>query len=232
MVKAFARRKRAVSAMVRRRRLPPCVRWKPVFATRPPRSTPRYPRFGLLSNNDLVFDAATTRNEPVPASERVGGALEFVIKPTPWFVSSGSGTYTRATFTQGDSQYHTGDKLPYVPELIIRQDLAFTPTIAHYLSRPLTGRFGASLTGMFDRPQPYGQQGHDVFLVDLVAQVRLKELAVGLDVFNLLDAHWYDSEFTYSANWNPGAAARIVPERYVTVGAPRTILGTLSLFVD
>ena len=32
--------------------------------------------------------------------------------------------------------------------------------------------------------------------------------------------------------YNPGAAARLVPERYVTVGAPRTILGTLSLFVD
>ena len=188
--------------------------------------------FRTTLNNDLVFDAATTRNEPVPASERVGGALEFVIKPVPWFVSSGSGTYTRATFTQSDSQYQAGDKLPYVPQLIIRQDLAFTPTIAHYLSRPFTGRFGASLTGMFDRPQPYGQQGHDVFLVDLVAELRLKELAVGLDVFNLLDAHWYDSEFTYSANWNPGAAARLVPERYVTVGAPRTVLGTLSLFVD
>jgi len=188
--------------------------------------------FRTTLNNDLVFDAATTRNEPVPASERVGGALEFVIKPATWFVSSGSGTYTRATFTQSDSQYHTGDKLPYVPELIIRQDLAFTPTIAHTFSRPLTGRFGASLTGMFDRPQPYGGYGHDVFLVDAVAELRLKEIAVGLDVFNVLDAHWYDSEFTFSANWNPGAAPRLVPERYVTVGAPRTILGTLSLFVD
>ena len=188
--------------------------------------------FRTTLNNDLVFDAATTRNEQVPASARVGGALEFVIKPAPWFVSSGSGTYTRATFTQSDSQYHVGDKLPYVPELIMRQDIAFTPTVAHYLSRPLTGRFGASLTGMFDRPQPYGTYGHDVFLVDAVAELRLKEIAIGLDVFNLLDAHWYDSEFTFSANWNPGAAPRLVPERYVTVGAPRTVLGTLSLFVD
>jgi hypothetical protein len=188
--------------------------------------------FRTTLNNDLVFDAITTRNEPVPASERLGGALEFVIRPTAWFISSGSGTYTRATFTQSDSVYLKGDKLPYVPELIIRQDLAFTPTLVHYLSRPLTGRFGVSLTGMFDRPQPYGTYGHDVFLVDAVAQLRLQEIAVGLDVFNVLDAHWYDSEFTYSANWNPGAAARLVPERYVTVGAPRTILGTLSLYVN
>jgi iron complex outermembrane recepter protein len=188
--------------------------------------------FRTTLNNDLVFDAATTRNEAVPASERIGGALEFTIKPANWFVSSGSATYTRATFTQSDSQFHAGDKLPYVPEVIVRQDLAFTPTLGRIGARKLTARLGAALTGMFNRPQPYGAFGHDVFLVDAVTEVRLKEVAVGLDVFNLFDVHWYDSEFTYSANWNPGATARLVPERYVTVGAPRTLLATLSLFVD
>jgi iron complex outermembrane recepter protein len=188
--------------------------------------------FRTTLNHDLVFDAATTRNEAVPASARIGGALEFTIKPVPWFVSSGSGTYTRATFTESDHQFRAGDKLPYVPELIIREDLAFTPTLGHAGSRNLTGRFGTALTGMFNRPQPYGAFGHNVFLIDAIAELRLKEIAVGLDVFNLFDSHWYDSEFTYSANWNPGAAARLVPERYVTVGAPRTLLATLSLFVD
>jgi iron complex outermembrane recepter protein len=188
--------------------------------------------FRTTLNNDLVFDAATTRNEAVPASQRVGGALEFTIKPATWFVSSGSGTYTRATFTESDSQFGKGDKLPYVPELIIREDLAFTPRLGRIWSRSLTGRFGTALTGMFNRPQPYGAFGHDVFLIDATAELRLKEIAVGLDVFNLFDTDWYDSEFTYSANWNPGAAARLVPERYVTVGAPRTVLATLSLFVN
>lgn len=188
--------------------------------------------FRTTLNNDLVFDAATTRNEAVPASERVGGALEFVMRPAPWFVSSGSGTYTHATFTQSDSQYHAGDRLPYVPELIVRQDLVFLPTLGHYLSRPLVARVGTSLTGMFNRPQPYGQTGHDVFLIDALAELRLKEVALGVDIFNLLDTRWYDSEFTFSGRWNPSAAARLTPERYVTVGAPRTVLGTLSLFVD
>lgn len=188
--------------------------------------------FRTSLNNDLVFDAATTRNERVPASARLGGAVEFVIKPVAWFVSSGSGTYTHAAFTQSDRQFRSGDKLPYVPELIIRQDLAFSPTITRIGSRPLTGRLGTSLTGMFNRPQPFGVFGHDVFLVDAAAELRLKEVALGFDVFNLFDARWYDSEFTYSANWNPGAAARLVPERYVTVGAPRMALVTLSLFLD
>jgi iron complex outermembrane recepter protein len=188
--------------------------------------------FRTTLNNDLVFDAATTRNEAVPASQRVGLALELTIKPATWFVSSGSATYTRATFTQSDSQFVAGDKLPYVPEVIVRQDLAFTPMLGRVWSRNLTARLGTALTGMFNRPQPFGAFGHNVFMVDAVTELRLKELAVGVDIFNLLDAHWYDSEFTYSANWNPGATARLVPERYVTVGAPRTVLATLSLFVD
>ena len=188
--------------------------------------------FYTTLNKDLVFDAATTRNENVPGSRRWGGALEYVIKPTSWFVSSGSGTFTQATFTATDNHFNSGDTLPYVPQWIIRQDIALTPTLGRVRLRNLTGRFGTSLTGMFNRPQPYGAFGHNVFLVDAVAELRLKEIALGLDAFNLFDARWYDSEFTYSANWNPSATARLVPERYVTVGAPRTLLCTLSWFIN
>jgi iron complex outermembrane recepter protein len=188
--------------------------------------------FRTTLDNDLVFDAATTRNEAVPASERVGGTLQFTVKHATWFVSSGSATYTRATFTESSRQFHAGDKLPYVPELIVRQDIAFTPTLGRLWSRSMTARIGTGLTGMFNRPQPLGAFGRNVFLVDSVTELRLKEVAFGVDVFNLLDVRWHDSEFTYSANWDPGAAARLVPERYVTVGAPRTLLATLSIFVD
>jgi TonB family protein len=188
--------------------------------------------FRTALTDDLVFDAATTRNEAVPSSRRLGGALEFLIKPTTWFLSSGSATYTRATFTGSDTRYDVGDKLPYVPELVVRQDIAFTPRLGRVWSRPLTGRFGAALTGMFRRPQPYGTFGHDVFLLDSVTEIRLESVALGIDVFNLLDARWYDAEFTYSANWNRGEVARLVPERYVTIGSPRALLTTLTLFVD
>ncbi len=181
---------------------------------------------------DLVFDAATTRNERVPASRRLGAALEYVVKPDHWFVSSGSGTFTKATFTESDRTFASGDSLPYVPELVLRQDIAWNPSLARIGNRSLTGRFGMGLTGVFRRPQPYGTYGHDVVLFDLTSELRFKEIALGVDVFNLLDQEWYDSEFTYSANWNPAATARLVPERYVTVGAPRTLLVTLSAFVN
>lgn len=197
-----------------------------------PRITGSVAAFYTTLNQDLVFDAATTRNESVPGSQRLGLAMEYVITETPWFISSGSGTLTQATFTGSDSQFTDGDKLPYVPEWILRQDIALTPTLGNVGSRALTGRFGTALTGMFNRPQPYGALGHNVFLIDATAELRLKEVALALDAFNLLDAHWYDSEFSYGANWNPGGSARLVPERYVTVGAPRTFLCSLSLLMN
>ncbi len=188
--------------------------------------------FRSTLNNELVFNPISSRNETAPASRRLGLAIEFVAKPNQWFVSSASGTFTRAQFTQSDSQFHEGDRLPYVPELVWRQDLAFTPELGQLWSRRLVGRFGTALTGMLNRPQPYGLTGHQVFLVDGLAELRLRELALGLDAFNLLDAKWYDSEFTYSANFHPNTAARLVPERYVTVGAPRTLLVTLSWYAN
>lgn len=201
----------------------------------------RYARRGLTGSvslfrttlkDDLVFDAITMRNERVPASARWGTAIEYTIQPASWFISTGSGTFTRASFTQSDQHYSAGDALPYVPQWVLRQDVALTPKLGRLGGSALTGRFGASLTGLLRRPQPYGDYGHDVFLVDAVAELRVKALALGLDVFNLLDARWYDSEFTYSANFDPGGAARLVPERYVTVGAPRTLLASVTLFVD
>ena len=188
--------------------------------------------FRTSLTDDLVFDAVTTRNEPVPASLRWGAAIEFVARPTSWFASSASGTWTRATFTESDGFYQIGDRLPYVPELVLREDLALVPYLGQLVSRRLTARLGTGLTGIVNRPQPYGGRGHNVFLVDVDGELRLGEVALGLDVFNLLDADWYDSEFTYSANWDAGGAAHLVPERYVTVGAPRTVLATLSLFID
>jgi outer membrane receptor protein involved in Fe transport len=122
--------------------------------------------------------------------------------------------------------------LPYVPRIVIRQDLAVTPTLGTVYGRPLTTRLGTALTGVVDRPQPYGTYGHNIFLVDVLGELRLREIAVGLSAFNLFDAKYYDSEFTYSANWDPGQSARLVPERYVTVGTPRTVLGTLTLYLN
>jgi hypothetical protein len=99
------------------------------------------------------------------------------------------------------------------------------------LGREVRGRLGFASTFLAGRPLPYAEFGHDVFLVDARAALRVGEVELNIDAFNLLNADWYDGEFVYASNFTPGSAASLVPERHVTVGAPRTLWLTLSLFL-
>jgi TonB family protein len=185
--------------------------------------------FHTRLSDDLVFDQTTARNERVPATHRTGVSIEMVAKPTPSFLASSSLTYTRAEFAEGDGTYNAGDLLPYVPQIVARSDVAYTPAFGHWLHRKLEGRFGVGLTSFFHRPLPYGETGHDVFLTDAGASVRLGEIELGVDAFNLLGTDWYDGEFVYASSFRPGAAAALVPARHVTVGTPRSLFASLTL---
>jgi outer membrane cobalamin receptor len=182
-------------------------------------------------SEDLVFDPETARNERVPGTERKGLAAEVTLRPTGWFLVSSSATYTRATFTGSNEQYASGDWLPYVPQLVLRTDAAVKLTLARVLDRDLVGRIGSGLEGLANRPLPFKDTGRNVFLIDASAGFRLKEVEVGVDVFNLLDADWYDSQFVYASNFARTPNPSRVPQRHVTVGPPRTLFFTLTLFV-
>ena len=187
--------------------------------------------FQTLLSDDLAFDQATARNERTPATRRTGITAEMAAAPTAWFNSSTSITYTQAQFRFSDANYRAGDLLPYAPEVVARSDIAFTPRIGHYWGRDLTVRVGSGLTYMGRRPLPFGEFGHDIFLVDSTASLRLEEIQLGLDAFNLLNLDWYDGQYVYASNFTQGAAPSLIPQTHVTVGAPRTVLVTASLFL-
>jgi TonB family protein len=193
-------------------------------------------------SDDLVFDPTTARNELVPSTRRVGGALNVLFEPLPTLVASGSVTYARASFEDDLGQYRQGDLLPYVPQLVARVDAAFTPTLGDVLSLgalpplgalsslgALRSHFGLATTYIARRPLPYGESGHDALLFDARAALRLGPLETGIDLYNLFGAGWYDGEFVYASAF--GDAASLVPERHVTVGAPRSLVWTLTLFI-
>jgi outer membrane receptor protein involved in Fe transport len=124
-----------------------------------------------------------------------------------------------------------GDLVPYVPETVARSDVAFTPALGTFWNRPLQAHLGWGTTFLGGRPLPYGESGHDVFLVDARAALRLREVALSLDVYNLLDEKWYDGEFVYASNFDRSATPSLVPQRHVTVGAPRAFWLSLSLYL-
>ncbi|WP_437586528.1 TonB-dependent receptor [Sorangium sp. So ce1000] len=187
--------------------------------------------FHTRLSEDLVFDEATARNEPVPATARTGVAIDAVAHPAPWLVSSVGLTYTRAAFTASGGRYAAGDLLPFVPQVVARADLAVTPRLGALFGRPLEARAGAGVTLLHGRPLPFGELGHDALVTDVTAHVRYHRVELGLDVYNLLDAAWFDGEFVYPSSFTRGATPDLLPARHVTVGAPRSFLASLSLYI-
>jgi iron complex outermembrane receptor protein len=196
-----------------------------------PRLTASLAGFQTRLTDDLVFDQQTTRNERIPATRRTGAALDVVTTPLRWLTAAASATYTHAVLTASDANLHEGDLMPYAPQWVVRGDAALTPRLGSVRGHDVTGRVGTGLSLLARRPLPYHQFGHDVFLVDGSAQVRVGPVELGLEAFNLLNARWFDGEFVFASRWNPGQAAALVPQRHVTVGAPRTVLATLGLFL-
>lgn len=185
--------------------------------------------FHTRLSDDLVFDESTGRNELTPSTQRTGLSANLVAASIPWFVSAMSFTYTRAAFSSSDTRYSAGDLLPYVPQVVVRSDLAVTPELGHVLEHDVTSHFGAGFSYLGRRPLPYAELGHDVMTIDAGASVRLGPVETSIEVFNLLGADWYDSESVYASDFS--GAASLVPVRHVTAGAPRSFLWSLTLYI-
>ncbi|MDF3067230.1 MAG: hypothetical protein K0R38_2831 [Polyangiaceae bacterium] len=186
--------------------------------------------FQTLLSEDLAFDAGTARSERVPGTRRTGFAAELTALPAPWFASSVSFTYTRAEFRESGQGYRSGELLPFVPASVLRSDSSLGRTLGHVGGRALEGRIGWSLTYLGRRPLPFAQMGHDVFLVDASAGLKLSRVELSVEAFNLLDTSWYDGEFAYASSFG-GRSASLVPLRHVSVGAPRSLMLSLQLSI-
>ncbi len=182
-------------------------------------------------SEDLVFDPATARNEKVPGTSRRGITAELTAKAGELLLLSSSATYTRAEFTGSSALYETGDLLPYIPQLVLRSDIVMKRNLARFWGRDLVGRVGGSVEGLQSRPLPFKESGQNVFLVDASAGLRLKEVELSLDVFNLLDSQWYDGQFVFASNFSRAQNPARVPFRHVTVGPPRTLFASLTLYL-
>jgi iron complex outermembrane receptor protein len=182
-------------------------------------------------SDDLVFDESTSRNERVAATHRMGAAADVALTPVPWVNTTGSITYTRASFTESDPEHAVGDLVPFVPQLVARVDAAASPVITTLWERDLKLHVGTGLSFLAARPLPYSDFGHDIFLADLSLGLRLKEVEVRADMYNVFGTEWFDGEFVYPSSFTRGGAPELVPLRHVTVGAPRQFWVTARLFL-
>ena len=182
-----------------------------------------------IVQNDLVFDQTAGRNIAAGGSKRhvLLGSARFTLGR--WFDGLLNVSWADATLDV------TGDRIPYIPRFIGRLDTAVNgPVYGWSLAGvPVTGRLGLGLTYVPGRPLPLQQTGDDVIVANLGGGLRLWHTTLGLQVRNLLDRRYRQSEFNYASNFaGPDVPASRVAARHFAAGEPRFAMLTLTVHVE
>jgi TonB family protein len=188
-------------------------------------------------SDDVAFDPAEGRLEPIGPTRRVGGVLHAVVRPFDFLVASASATYVRAeldapppaTAEDPSPPFRAGELLPYVPPLVLRLDLGVTQRLGRAFGMPLGARAGLGVSHLAERPLPFGMRSAPVTLCDLSLALRYGVAELGVEVFNLLGAQYAATEHVYPSNWDPNALPSRLPARHIAAGPPRSLLLTLGL---
>lgn len=188
---------------------------------------------------DLAFDATEGRLEFIGPSRRRGVVAYFQVNPNASFSSSLSGTFVDATLESPPPPtpenptppYTDGQRLPFVPPVVLRADVRYERELVPLRRSPLVLRVGYGTTFLSPRPLPYAQVAAPVFLVDASASLRWKFVEIGADVTNLFNAKYADTEYSFVSNWAPSTIPSALPARHLAAGAPFTILGSVTLYL-
>ena len=188
---------------------------------------------------DLAFDPGEGSLQRIGPTTRRGFVGYLQGTPVDWMTLSLSATFVQATLDSPpiatpenpSPAYTSGESLPYVPPLLVRSDVAFTREIGALYDKPLTWKFGTGMTFLSDRPLPYGQTSPSVFLVDASLGVRRDWLEISIDGTNLLGLRYADTEYSFVSNWQTTAIPSRIPARHLTAGAPRAVLGNVTLYL-
>lgn len=171
--------------------------------------------------DDLVFDHATGTDLLSGPTLRLGGiGLAQVV--LGWGLhASASVTYTRAT------NQDTGDQVPFVPPLVIQGDIHYDAKLGEVFGHALGFSVRLTGVGLGERPLPFSETGQAVLLLEGAVGFQWRWIGLSVEVFNLTNSEWRDSEFVYSSNFSP--ASSNVPARHFTAGQPFTLQSTLSI---
>jgi iron complex outermembrane recepter protein len=183
--------------------------------------------FGSWLSQERVFDAATRGTAPAPPSRRLGATGSAVVREGP-FGSSFAITYTDARFTDSNTVFVEGTRVPYAPAFVLREDAFVTGRITSFAGRAVRGRIGVGMEGFAARPLPTGASGKNLLLLDAVAAVGWRELELSVNATNLLGVRAYDTQLVYATNPNASPAPP-PPSVNVLVTAPTAVFLTLQI---
>lgn len=187
-------------------------------------------------SHDWAFDPISGRFERIGPTVRRGFVVQGQAEPLVGLKASFSTTFVDATLdapaapTPHDPApaYIEGQAVPYVPAVLMRLDLIYQRTLTQLWGKPLIGRVGYGATFVSSRPLPHAQYAQPVFTVDAAASIRRYPLELGIDVLNLFDRRYADTEYVFVSDWATNELPSQLPARHISAGAPLTVLGTAT----
>jgi outer membrane receptor protein involved in Fe transport len=194
---------------------------------------------------DLAFDATEGRLERVGPTTRTGGVAHMLLRAHPFgqqneLTLSTSGTFVHArledppppTPDNPTPPFRPGQLLPYVPPFVLRLDAGWRATLADAVwGKPLWLRAGYGLTFLSERPLPYSERAAPVTTMDAALALRRDFIEVGVEGFNLLNAEYADTEYSYVSNWSREQLPSLLPARHLSAGPPLSVLGTMTIYL-
>jgi hypothetical protein len=184
-------------------------------------------------DQDLVFNPTLGRSTLSSGSARTGwsGVLRAL---GPFFDLNANATAVRAVFDDtGACAPDCGLLVPYVPDLVLRADLALFHdlpwTIAH---KPVHGLLGYGVSYVGPRALPYGEFSDIILISDASISARWSIFGLRLSGQNLFNSEYKLGEYNYASYFpHPGGYTEptLAPQRSFTAGAPRQVMLVLSV---
>lgn len=179
--------------------------------------------FDTHSGQDLLFDPSEGRSTLASGDTREGwsGSVRAL---GSFFDLNANATAVKATFDD------THLLVPYVPDLVLRADLALFEDLPWRIDhRPIAGlvAYGVSYVGR--RPLPYSELSDIIFVNDASAQLRWSIFHVRLSAQNLFDSKYKLGEYNYASDFHSQQEPTLAPERSFTAGPPRLIMLSVGM---
>jgi iron complex outermembrane receptor protein len=187
--------------------------------------------FHAYVDRDLVFDPSRGRNVTVGSSNRYGAFAFVRVKLEEWLDAATSFAWTEANLPADYFDLTAGDRLPFVPRLTGRVDLAARKTI-EVDGEPLTFAGALGVTWIGPRPLPNGAEGDAYAVADLSASFGWRFAELGVEIQNLFDVRYERSSFHHASRFDPERPESLALARHYAAGAPFTVMATLTLRLE
>jgi iron complex outermembrane receptor protein len=184
--------------------------------------------FDPVSGRNIFFSSAGSSN-PVGPSTRRAVLFSSRLSYAGWL-----DTLVNVGWARGNLD-STGELLPYIPELVVRLDTGVSGRLFGWGigQVPVTGRTGLGFTYVPGRPLPYRAKGDDYYLINLGGEIRLRHASLAVELRNLLNLQYRQSELNYASNFQgPEAVLSQRPVRHFTAGEPFFVMATLAVHLE